>query len=254
MRQGYVVLYGDTDSLFVSSGLPADTSSSGVLDRGKRLGEQINRKLKSHVESEYGVVSRLDLEFEKAYSRFFLPPLRVAGVGETGARGRAKGYAGQVIAENGTGFIEVKGMEAVRRDWTDLAQEFQRELLFRVFAGRSPEDIRSYVDEVVKRLEAGDLDGKLVYRKVLRKKIEEYTKNRPPHAKAAALLPPEKQRGVIRYILTVDGPQPEELKTSAIDYHHYRERQLKPIAGSFAEVLGVELSFFFREDTQLRLF
>ena len=37
---------------------------------------------------------------------------------------------------------------------------------------------------------------------------------------------------IISYIMTINGPEPIENKSSPIDYDHYIEKQLKPIADS----------------------
>jgi DNA polymerase-2 len=250
-QAGYSVLYGDTDSLFVA-GPGSDPPPADLQLR-------VNKALKQSLEENYGVDSRLALENEKLYSRFFLPPLRPGT--KDPRRGRAKGYAGLLADESRPAAadglrsrLEIVGMEAVRRDWTDLAREFQVSLLELLFAGRETEAFVRLAAETVRSLYAGELDGKLIYRKVLRKPISAYTRTTPPHVKAAALLPPERQRGAIHYIITRSGPRPAEDPGAPPDYDHYLDKQLKPIASAFQEVLGIESEQLFGEDEQLRLF
>jgi DNA polymerase-2 len=150
--------------------------------------------------------------------------------------------------------IEVKGMEAVRRDWTDLAHGFQIRMLELLFLKRPLQDIQRYIKELVEALFRGELDETLVYRKALRKSISAYTRSTPPHVKAAALLPPSEQRGLIRYLITREGPQPEGRLSAPIDYDHYLERQLMPIASAFTEVLKTDLEALFGQGGQLWLF
>ena len=277
---GYAVLYGDTDSLFVT--VPAESSEKRGVPDGEEICSRVNRALQQHLGRSYGVNSRLNLRFEKQYSRFFLPPLR--GANGRKDKGRAKGYAGLlavpidgftaerktagVEAEGGKvedsasdsgstevrDRIEVKGMEAVRRDWTDLAHDFQMRMLELLFLSRPLAEIKSYIEQLVAALYRGDLDGKLVYRKALRKPISAYTRSTPPHVKAAALLPRGEQRGLIRYVITRAGPQPHRLLESPIDYDHYLERQLMPIASAFTEVLRTDLETLFGKGGQLWLF
>ena len=76
------------------------------------------------------VESRLELEFERLYLRLCLPAMR------HDAAGARKRYAGLVEESGGTRVI-FTGMEAVRRDWTALAKEVQRELYARLFADRA---------------------------------------------------------------------------------------------------------------------
>ena len=79
----------------------------------------------------------------------------------------------------------VKGLEAARTDWTPLAREFQRELFRRVFL-ELPFD--EYVRETADALRRGELDDALVYRKRLRRRLEDYQRNVPPHVQAARKL------------------------------------------------------------------
>ena len=254
--RGHRVLYGDTDSLFVQLLTSAP---------GEEIAAEVNQALAGYLAERWRVQPRFILEYEKLYERFFLPPMRGE---EAGAKGRAKNYAGLeerppgVAGETGgpetpeayRARIEVKGMEAVRRDWTDLAHDFQLRLLELLFRREAPAAFREYIAGVVKDLLAARLDDRLVYRKALRKPVAAYTKNTPPHVKAAELLPAGARRGLIRYLITVAGPQPAGRLTAALDYGHYIEKQLKPIASGFTEVLGTSLEALFGAERQLSLF
>jgi DNA polymerase-2 len=209
------------------------------------------------------VESRLELEFEGVYGRLFLPPMRTAPVERDGegpppeseSRGRAKGYAGLRLSEGApSGTLDIVGMEAVRHDWTGLARELQRDLLGWVFSDVPAAEIEEHVRARLKRLRAGELDGSLVYRKVLRKPVEAYTKASPPHARAAAQLPPEERSGTIRYLWTRDGPQPETALSSPLDYDHYAEKQMRPIVEAVAPFVGVDPDRIFAPGGQLGLF
>ena len=128
--QGHTVLYGDTDSLFVLSGI-ADPAAARA--RGDELAALLNTELERHVRATWGVESRLELEFERLYLRLVFPRKR------SGEGGAMKHYVG-LTEESGVIFT---GMEVVRRDWTDLARQVQRELYERFFAGRAVEDYLS---------------------------------------------------------------------------------------------------------------
>jgi DNA polymerase-2 len=264
-RTGHRVIYGDTDSLFVLSDFPMNTASENMLAKAREICGSINGDLRRYVRDRYGVESFLDLEFEKLYYRFFLPPVRTTmQAGSIQSRGRAKGYAGLLIpaaellhasSHEGTlSCIEVRGMEAVRRDWTDLARGFQIGLLQLVFMGMETDDIRGFIRRTVDELHTGKLDAQLVYTKALRKPIRAYERSKPPHVRAASMLAPEEQRGLIRYIWTLDGPQPVNRISSPVDYDHYVEKQIRPIAQSFVEVLHTDIKRLFGEEEQLMLF
>jgi len=256
--EGLEVLYGDTDSLFVRSGLPRGAPAAELRAMGERLCRLVNDRLAAYVKERWAVASRLELEFESVYLRFFLPPIRTAGAGSEDdegaeARGRAKGYAG-LLLEDGGERLEIVGMEAVRHDWTELAHELQRELLGWVFHDVRPAEIAERVRAVVRDLRAGRKDELLTYRRSLRKPVEAYTRSAPPHVRAAALLPPEERTGLIRYVWTREGPQPESRRSAPFDYDHYAEKQLAPIVEAVAPYIGLDLEAIFDADRQLRLF
>jgi DNA polymerase-2 len=252
--QGHDVIYGDTDSLFIAGGA---SDGSG----GPQIAAFVNGRLARYVRERYGVESRMELEFERLYRRFFLPPMRTGGgpaavsgaegeEEETGARGRAKGYAGLLAS----GAIEIVGMEAVRHDWTGLAQDLQRDLLDWIFHDVPASEIAGRIRALLRALREGRMDARLTYRKSLRKPVEAYTKSSPPHARAAALLPPEERTGLIRYVWTADGPQPEARRTAPLDYAHYAEKQVRPIVESVAPYIGLDARELFAEGGQLNLF
>ena len=256
--EGLEVLYGDTDSLFVRSGLARGTPASELRAMGERLCRLVNDRLAQYVRERWAVDSRLELEFEAVYLRFFLPPMRTVGAGseeseEAEARGRAKGYAGLRLEESGER-LEIVGMEAVRHDWTELAHQLQRDLLGWVFHDVLAVEIVERVRGVVHDLRAGLKDDLLTYRRSLRKPVEAYTKSAPPHVRAAALLPPEERTGLIRYVWTREGPQPESRRSAPFDYDHYAEKQLAPIVESVAPYIGLDLESVFDADRQLKLF
>jgi DNA polymerase-2 len=259
---GHRTLYGDTDSLFVQSNLPRGSDDDALQAVGGRLCRWVNEKLAEHLDDAYSLETKMELEFEKVYLRFFIPPLR----GQSGGRmdreasiqrGRAKGYAGYLHSRSpgvGESSLEVKGMEAVRRDWTDAAKELQLTLLRMLFEDVAAREIVEYLHRYVASMRRGELDSKLVYAKALRKPVSHYTASSPPHVQAARLLDPMDQTGVIHYLWTTAGPQPRGAIHDPVDYQHYLEKQLKPIAGTFSELLGFDLEAHFDADRQLNLF
>ena len=224
-KKGFEVIYGDTDSVFINL-------SCNDYDEAQTLGKEIeasaNVFLKEHIEQEYGVPSFMELEFEKTFIRFVMPKTRGS---EKGAKKR---YAGLVRKDDGAEDVSFTGLEMVRRDWTDLAKEFQYNLYMKVF---KREEVAGYVKEFIKDLQAGTFDDKLVYRKALRKDVAEYTKTTPPHVKAAMKLG-EVESDLIEYVMTVDGPEPVQRIEHKMDYEHYIDKQLRPIADSLLGFYG----------------
>ena len=254
---GFKVLYGDTDSLFA---LPPDpkTDSDTLRERGASLAAAATDSLTSHIRKKWDLPSYLVLEFEHLYRRFFLPALRGVGSGSklrevevAALQGRAKGYAGLRHAD---GAIQIKGLEAVRRDWTDAAKDLQRYLLQLIFDNTDPEAVESEVGIYIDSLMAGKLDEQLIYHKALRKSIESYTRNKPPHVRAAMLLSPEDRGGVIDYIWTTEGPEPAKRAKNRIDHRHYVEKQIRPIVEGIGDVIGHSFARVFGDDGQRELF
>jgi DNA polymerase-2 len=237
---GRRVLYGDTDSLFLESG-EADAAAAHRL--GETLAADLTRDLAAHIEGTWRVRSTLELQYERVYSRLYLPAVRG---GTTGARKR---YAGLVEDPAGARVV-FTGMEAVRGDWTQLAKEAQRELFTRLFSDRPVED---YLRRVVADLRAGRLDDQLVYRKALRKDPAAYTATTPPHVAAARKMS-GRARGRIAYLMTVAGPEPLDDRRSPIDYEHYVHKQLQPVADPVLALLGLDFNGVVGDDSQLSLF
>jgi DNA polymerase II len=222
-EKGYKVLYGDTDSLFVK--LKEGEGVTGE-ETGRRLAADLNDYWRVRLKKEFKVDSYLELKFEKFYRRFILTQARG---GEGGAKKR---YAG-LIRRGNDEEIEFVGMEAVRSDWTRLAKDFQEELYRKVFNYEDPSD---YIKEVVRGLKEGEFNDKLIYRKRLRKDLSDYVKNVPPQVKAARLGVIKGNR--VEYLITRRGPVPVVMESSDIDYNHYIEKQLKPVADSLLQLMG----------------
>lgn len=248
-EQGYDVIYGDTDSLFVKL---KEGEGEKAEQNGNRIAVELNNYWSEKIQNQFGLKSYLEIEFEKYYRKFILTPARGS---ESGAKKR---YAG-LLSESGQEKIEFVGMEFVRSDWTRLAKEFQIELYTRIF---NNDEIENWLREIVRKVKAGEYDDKLVYRKRLRKDVDEYTKNIPQHVKAARMLPettrpgeaPSRSRtGTVYYVITKRGPIPVELKHTDIDYDHYIEKQLKPIADSVLILLGESFDSIVQSD-QLSFF
>jgi DNA polymerase-2 len=226
---GYQVIYGDTDSLFVLLGSSHDNQSAQVIGQG--LMNDLNTWWAATLRENYDIDCHLEVEFETHYTRFLMPTVR--GM-QTGSKKR---YAGMISGTNGEPELIVKGLEAARSDWTPLAREFQRELLRRVFLNLPFE---SYVGDTAEALQSGELDGSLVYRKRLRRRLDEYQRNVPPHVQAARKL--THHGNWIRYVITRNGPEPVDALKSAPDYQHYLDKQLAPVADSILQFLNTSFS------------
>lgn len=234
--QGYSVIYGDTDSIFVSVGSDKNDEQCQVI--GKEMMHYINKRWDKELKDNYAIESNLEIEFETHFNQFLMPTIRGQEVGTK------KRYAG-LVGRGEQQKLIFKGLESVRTDWTELAKMFQKTLYMKVF---NEEPVEQYVLDMVEDTLAGKFDHALVYRKRLRRKLADYTKNVPPHVQAARYADDKNQKagkplryqnkGWIEYVMTVNGPQTVEYLTSNIDYQLYIERQLGAVADGILPFIG----------------
>jgi DNA polymerase-2 len=249
--RGLRTLYGDTDSVFVLSGRGDGAGFEELTAFGAREAEALNAALAERIRREHDLPCHLRIRCEKAYRRFFIPRLKHDTAGD--GRGRAKGYAGLRLGAQGASEVEVKGMEAARSDFTPLARRLQLQLLALAFADAGEAEVRDLCRDMVARLHRGELDAELVYRRSLRRPAEDYGSETPP-VRAARLLDWKGERGRISYVMTRAGAEPVQVLSGApLDYQHYLERQLLPIARSVAEARGWDARPWFGGVSQLGL-
>ena len=244
-QQGWQVIYGDTDSVFIWFEGIADADSASKV--GQELEAKINQWWRQRLDKEYGIDSALEIEFETLYQRFLMPTIRGSD------QGSKKRYAG-VVLNKGKQELVFKGLENVRTDWTKAAREFQSELYQRIFFDQPYHD---YIKSIVQSVLDGEVDNKLIYRKRLRRHLEEYQRNVPPHVQAARKAVEQAgakiRRGDwIEYVITINGAEPLLAQNSLIDYQHYIDKQLAPAADgilyfmeeSLAEITDQQLGLF----------
>jgi DNA polymerase II len=242
--KGYNVIYGDTDSIFIDLHVKSYEEAS---EKGKEFEKYINGYFDKWVPENYARKSYLDLEFEKTYKRFFMPKNRGS---EVGAKKRYAGLLVNKEKEEIKEKVDFIGLEFVRRDWTAVSKDFQLGLLDRVFHKK---EVAKFVKEFVEDIKSGKYDKKLVYKKALRKNLDEYTKTTPPHVKAARKLDKLKSN-IIEYYMTSDGPEPLEALKHSIDYDHYINKQIKPIADSVLVFFNQKFDDVIKGSTQKNLF
>ncbi len=249
--QGYEVIYGDTDSTFVWLGGAHTQEDASRI--GHALVQHVNAWWREHLRTAFGLQSALELQYETHFTRFLMPTIRGA------EEGSKKRYAGLVVRSDGSEEMVYKGLETVRSDWSPLARQFQQELYQRIFHRQPHQD---YIRDYVRRTLSGEFDELLIYRKRLRRQLDDYERNVPPHVRAARLAdeyndrlgrPRQYQRGGwISYVISVNGPEPLEVRQAPIDYDHYVTRQLQPVADAilpfvnddFGTLVGGQMGLF----------
>lgn len=239
-QAGYEVIYGDTDSTFVYlQGIDSDKQAQAI---GQQLALNINQKWTELISADYQLSNYLEIEFESHFVQFLMPTIRGSELGSK------KRYAGLKRTSQGDELV-FKGLETVRSDWTSLAKHFQHTLYQLVFA---QQDVKQFIKQTIEKVRSGALDNDLVYRKRIRRRLDLYVKNVPPHVKAARLADEQylsrgksaryQNKGWVSYLITVNGPEPLEFVNSTIDYEHYIDKQIKPIAEGILPFIGISFN------------
>ena len=157
-EMGLNIIYGDTDSLFINNPKP----------------EQL-QKLIEWVSSELG----LDIEVDKEYRYVAFS-------------GRKKNYIG--VLKDGT--VDVKGLVGKKRNTPEFLKkafnkviDVLRDVKDKDEFDRAIAKIKDIVRECYEKLKFKELTlDELAFKTTLSKNVEEYTKNIPPHVKAAKML------------------------------------------------------------------
>lgn len=241
-QKGLTVIYGDTDSIFVS----LDSSKFSAED-AEQLGVKLNSWFNQKIQHVFDLENKMELEFETHFAPFLMPTIRGS---ESGSKKR---YAGMKKHKNADPELIFKGMETVRSDWTELAKIFQTKLFHLVFAKL---DCDEYISSVIKKLKKGEFDHLLIYRKRIRQHIESYVKTTPPHIKAARLANAQanneiyKKGSSIEYIIGTNGPRIYESNIIP-NYEHYIEKQIFPIAEAILAIYSPKTLKLFNQQMVL---
>ena len=205
----------------------------------------INNFYENYIKEKYNRKSYLELEFKKYYIALMLPKIRNSKT-EAGSKKR---YAG-LVENNGKESLEIVGLEAIRGDWTEAAKDFQIELLTKVFHKENP---IPFIKDYIKQIREGKINSKLIYRKSIRKDLKDYTKITPPHVKAARLLD-SMESNLVEYYITENGPEPIQKLKHKIDYEHYIEKQITPIANTVLNFFNTSVEEIVKGSKQKTLF
>ena len=214
----FKVIYADTDGLYAT--MEGVKSKEELLKRTYEFLREMNKKLPGDME----------LEFEGYYKR---------GIFVT-----KKKYA--LIDENNR--IVIKGLELVRRDWSNIAKRTQREVLKALLEKGDIKMAKDIVINTIEDLRKGKVKKEdLVIYTQLTKDISRY-KTTAPHVEVAKKILRKGGRlmtgDVIGYIITSgNGPVSEraELPEDAQDYdiNYYIDNQVLPPVIRIMESLGV---------------
>ncbi len=224
-KHGFKVLYADTDSIFLQIG-------NKTKEDALAFQKDVNGSLPESME----------LELEDFYKRGVFVGKR----GES-SKGAKKKYA--MLSESGR--IKIKGFELVRRDWSVVSRNTQKQVLETILHSGSKENAIAIVKDVIKNLREGTVPIKdLVIQTQLRKKIDNYDSMSPELAAVKkAISRGQKQKSdmesaTISYVITRNGStisEKAELEEFAENYdpEYYINHQIIPATLKILKELGV---------------
>ncbi|RLI01389.1 DNA polymerase [Candidatus Bathyarchaeota archaeon] len=136
--EGFDVLYGDTDSIFIKM-------------KNKNL-----KELKTEVKKLIHAISKefpVTIEIDEYYRTvFFVEKKRYAGLTEDGR-------------------LIVKGLEVKRGDWCELAKKVQKSVIEIILKEKDPEKASAYVRDIINEIKNGkiSLDDYVIYKSITKK-------------------------------------------------------------------------------------
>jgi DNA polymerase I len=219
-HQGFKVVYGDTDSVYITK--PSETDQKKLMEDAKAFAKTINSQLPEAME----------LEFQGFYPRgIFITKKRYAVMDDKGG-------------------LTVKGLETKRRDWSEIAKKTQTDVLNALLRDKDPQKAADIVKEAVKKIKTGNVPlSDLSINTQITRGMGEYV-NEGPHVQAAKKAMKEhgyeyKQGTIMTYVITKKGTSisdkariMEDVIEGDYDQDYYIDNQVIPAVARILESLG----------------
>jgi DNA polymerase I len=208
---GLKVVYGDTDSLFIS------------------YEEKKTEEFEKQVEQKLG----LEIERGKLYTRVFFTEAK-------------KRYAGLLP----DGSLDIVGLEVIRGDWAEVAKKVQEQVLEIILREQSPAKAADFVRSVIEELKQRKVPFRdLIIWKTLTKPVEEY-KIKASHVEAAKALESKGWKMTVGdkvgYVILIgEGRLYDRVKPyvfasyNEVDVDYYVSKQVVPAAARVLEFFGI---------------
>ena len=235
--QGFIVLYSDTDSIFM-------TLDGKTRNDAEQFAELINKELPGLME----------LEYEGLY------PTGIFVSAKIGPFGAKKKYA--LMSEQGV--LKIKGFETVRRNWSFIAKDVQEKVLDIVLRENNTAKALDYVKNVIGDLRSKNIPKeKVVIHTQLQKELLDYAAKGPHVAVAQRLKNKGRKIGpgsIIKYVVTQGSDIirnrakfPEEVKEGKYDANYYIDNQVIPAVERIFNVLGYKKEDLLETKEQTKL-
>ncbi len=237
-ENGFKTLYGDTDSLFIL--VPKEKGEKEVHDFVKKINSDLP--------------GAMELEFEGFFKRGIFVTKKEGGAAK-------KRYA-LIDFENN---LKIVGFEYVRRDWSTLAKETQKQVIETVLKDGDAKKAAEIIRTVIKRLKEGKVPNKeLSIMTMLKRKVENYDSIGPHVAAAKKAIERGKKIGtgsVLSFVITKSGKSISEkaelaeyVKEGNYDADYYIEHQIIPAVLKIMRELGYEKDDLVEGGKQSKLF
>ncbi|HIH10424.1 MAG TPA: hypothetical protein HA254_07210 [Candidatus Diapherotrites archaeon] len=224
-KDGYTVLYGDTDSMLL------------LIPNGKN--EEDVRIFMEKVNDE--LPDAMELEFDGMYRRGIFVTKREGGAAK-------KKYA--LIDFRGN--LKIVGFEYVRRDWAIVAKETQRQVIEAVLKEGDPAKAVALTKGMIKRLKEGKVPkAELVIMTMLKRRIDKYESIGPHVAAAKKAIARGKDidvGSVLGFVVTKKNGKSISEKAELEEYvaegnydaDYYIEHQILPAVLNIMQELGYD--------------
>jgi DNA polymerase elongation subunit (family B) len=239
-KEGYKVIYADTDSI--------------VLIVEKHTQKQVQEMLENINKDLPGI---MELDLEGFYKRGIWVTKR------TGEFGAKKKYA--LIDEKGK--LKIRGFETVRRDWCNLARATQNKVLELILEDGKKDRALDYLKKVIEKIKSRKADlEELIIKTQLKKSIQEY-RSEAPHVTIAKKMKEKNipfQIGTIieYYISEPKGNKKRTLireraklpsEKGEYDIEYYLKNQILPAVENIFEVFNINVIELVEGRKQMKL-
>lgn len=225
-KEGYEIIYGDTDSIAFLIGNKKESEIKELL-------KELNSNLPGNME----------LELDGFFKRGLWVTTRA---GKTGAK---KKYA--LIDKEGK--LKIRGFETVRRDWCKLARELQNNVIKNILEQGNEKKALEYTKEIAKKIKKREINKEdIIIKTMLKKEISEY-KAISPHVIAAKKIlerkiPMEEGSLIHYYIAEKKGKEGLirdrvnlEDEKGEYDIDYYLNHQVLPAVENIFQVFGINI-------------
>ncbi len=237
-KEGFKVIYSDTDSIFISLGRKTKEDAKAFVD-------SINESLPG----------MMHLSYQGFYPRGLFVSAKLSS---TGAK---KKYA--LLNEDGT--LKFVGLELVRRNYCPLAKEVQEKVISLILKDKKNDEAIRFIRKVIDELNNKRIPNeKLILKTQLQKSTSSYSSN-SPHVVLARKMKAEglivHPGMMIEYIVKPGGGKisdraelPSKCKPGEYDSSYYINNQILPVVDNIIQLIGHSKKEFLSNNKSLSSF